>query len=108
MKQKRYISSSVLAVLLTPPFVSLIPLAVAEQSAVYQWQMQRLMSPDAQTLEREQQQQQVFIYENLHLEDVEKALDEQFSRMENMMFTGTMLPPTAAGEPMRKEDDGCD
>ena len=81
---------------------------LAEESAVYQWQIKRLMSPDDRTLAKEKSQSVVFIYENLKLSDVEKALDEHFSRMENMMFVGTLLPPTAAGGVPQKEEDGCD
>ena len=80
----------------------------SEESAVYQWQIKRLMQPGEQVIVREKQRQSVFIYENLKLADIEKALDEHFARMENMMFIGTLLPPTSAGGLPTKEQDGCD
>lgn len=81
---------------------------LAEETAVYEWQMKRLMQPTEKVLSHEQDNQSVFIYENLKIEDVETALDEHFARMENMMFIGTLLPPTAAGVEREPEQDGCD
>lgn len=77
------------------------------ESKVYEWQKNRLLNPSEAVIKHEQEKHQVFIYENMQLSDVEKAMDEQFSRMENMMFSGTILPPTGAGKKPEKEDDGC-
>ena len=102
-----YYSLFTIAIIVLFLLVSVAPLA-AEDSAVYQWQMKRLMQPDDQALSKEQEDQSIFIYENLRLADVEKALDEHFARMENMMFIRTLLPPTAAGGEPEREQDGCD
>lgn len=88
-------------------FCLLTPQTYAEQSAVTQWQKQRLFNPSEKTLQHEKDKQQVFIYEGLEYADVEKALDKNFDRVEHMMFVGTVLPPTAAGIP-QKEEDGCE
>ena len=81
---------------------------MAEESKVYQWQIERLMQPSEKALLQEKQNQQVFIYENIKVQDVEKALTANFDRIENMMFIGTILPPTSAGGEPQKEEDGCD
>ena len=87
--------------------IVMAPITHAEESAVYQWQKNRLMNPSEKTLQYEKDNQLVFIYEGLTLSDVEKALDQNFDRVEHMMFIKTQLPHTAAGVP-QKENDGCD
>ncbi len=92
---------------------SIIPSAVlstsvvAEETAVYLWQKKQLLTPDESTVQYEKAKQKVVIYEGLTIEDVEKALNQQFDRVEHMMFVGTVLPPTADGV-FQKEEDGCD
>jgi len=81
---------------------------IAEETAAYHWQINRLMQPSEQEISKEKEKQQVFIYENLKLEDVEQALNANFDRIENMMFIGTILAPAAAGGEPQKEEDGCD
>ena len=79
----------------------------AKESAVYLWQKKQLLSPDESTIQYEKEKQKVVIYEGLTIEDVENALNQQFNRVEHMMFVGTVLPPTAAGVP-QQEADGCE
>ena len=85
----------------------IIPLSYAEESAVNQWQKQRLFNPSEKILQYEKDKQQVFIYEGLKYADVEKAMDIYFDRLEHMMFVSTVLPPNAAGVE-QKEQDGCE
>ncbi len=80
---------------------------VAEETAVYLWQKKRLLSPTESTVKHEKEQQKVFIYEGLTIEDVEKALEQHFDRIEHMMFVSTILPPSSTGV-LRTEEDGCE
>ena len=49
----------------------------------------------------------VMIYDGLDNEVVERALDEQFDRIEHMMFTRTRQRPTDSEDDAIVEDDGC-
>lgn len=77
------------------------------------WQRQRLFNPTASDLEAERKGR-VFIYDGLLDVDVERALNEQFDRIESMMFVGTVVTEES-GEPatdeesglLLTEDDGC-
>lgn len=71
------------------------------------WQERRLMQPSkSQRLQEEKGT--VFIYDGLELGTVQKAMDDHFDRIENMMFTRIRhLPPSGSG-PAMVEDDGCD
>lgn len=71
------------------------------------FQMQRLLSPSPQQRASEERGS-VYIYDSLEIGQVNDALDQQFDRMQNMMFIRiNHLPPTGAG-PAEVEDDGCD
>ena len=79
------------------------------------WQERMLFSPTPAQLEVEQSRGRIMIYDGLKDIQVANALDSQFSRIENMMFTGTVvtdeqgetLVDEATGEVV-VEQDGCD
>ena len=90
--------------------------AVAQDSdgKMRDWQLTLLFQPSENQLEVERKGR-VFIYDGMRTTDVERALDEQFDRVEHMMFAGTIIadergeavinPET--GQAM-VEQDGCD
>ncbi len=80
----------------------------AQEEAVYELQLRHLMMPSQQQQQLELQQQKVIIYERMKEADVDAALNDQFDRVENMMFILTRLPPAGAGGEERTLEDGCD
>ena len=68
------------------------------------WQERRLLAPSA-AQQRMEQQDRVYIYDGLHEDTVDRALDTQFARVQNMMFVG-VRHTTVDGE--EYADDDCD
>ena len=89
-------------------------LAGAAEPVANTWQMNRLFQPNQADLNREAKGR-IMIYDGLTDKTVERALDEQFERVETMMFTSVVVTDDS-GEPIRDtdtgdiitEEDGCD
>lgn len=80
--------------------------AGAEDAQPDDWQLRRLMNPTPVELTNEQRGG-VFIYDGLDQKDVNKAMDLNFGRIENMMFIRTRVPSPSEPEVAQVEDDGC-
>jgi hypothetical protein len=90
----------------------LTPIARAAD-ATQSFQYQTLFNPTPSQLKAEERGR-VMIYDGLDDALVERALDEQFGRIEHMMFTRIhKIPPQVGGTPPNKggedssDDDGC-
>lgn len=70
-----------------------------------EYQHKVLFTPSTAVLEAEARGR-VMIYDGLPQATVMRAMDEQFHRIENMMFVGTVIAEEN-GE-LVVEDDGCD
>jgi hypothetical protein len=71
------------------------------------YQQRLLMNPTSSQLAAEERGR-VHIYDSLEMNTINKALDQQFDRIENMMFIRIHhLPSTGAGAVII-EDDACD
>jgi hypothetical protein len=69
--------------------------------------LRRLMHPSPVELASEERGK-VHIYDSLEINEVNAALDQNFERIQNMMFIRiNHLPPTGSG-PAEVEDDGCE
>ena len=92
----------------------LLLLSVEPWAAADEWQVRMLNQPSEAQLALEKKGR-VFIYDGLTDVQVESALDQQFERMESMMFVRTIatdrngdrLTDPESGAVV-VEDDGCD
>ena len=73
--------------------------------ALDEYQYKVLFSPSSTVLAAEARGR-VMIYDGLRYTTVTRAMDEQFDRIENMMFVGTVYQQED-GE-LEIEEDGCD
>jgi hypothetical protein len=86
--------------------------AHADQHAILaspegRYDLRRLMHPSAAELASEERGK-VHIYDSLEINEVNAALDQNFERIQNMMFIRiNHLPATGSG-PAEVEDDGCE
>ena len=88
--------------------------AGADEDRLRNWQLTLLFNPGEQQLKVEEKGR-VMIYDGMRSADVNRALDEQFDRVEHMMFTNTIMTD-ATGNPLRDpetglvmvEEDGCE
>lgn len=99
--------------LITATVAALSLYTVKSQADPADWYRQQLFEPTDRQLEMEQQGR-VMIYDGLRDTEVLRAMEEQFDRVESMMFTGTVVTDEQ-GEPVRDgetgellvENDGC-
>ena len=83
-------------------------------SAADSWQEKLLFNPTPAQLETEQKRDRIMIYHGLKDVQVTSAMEDQFDRIEHMMFTGTVVTDSRGetlideetGETV-VEDDGC-
>ena len=85
---------------------------IALFEAADKWQMNRLFEPT--TLQRKKETQgEIMIYDGLRDSTIKKALDKNFERIENMMFTRVVVtdehdqPKLDVAGNAITEDDGC-
>lgn len=78
--------------------------AAAGARGAESWQLKQLHTPSPSLREAEQRGR-VTIYDGLNVAEVNQAMDEQFERIESMMFIRTEHP-TPEGKVL-VEDDGC-
>ena len=71
------------------------------------WQERRLLAPSESQREQEKRGL-VFIYDGLDHNTVQRAMDKDFDRIQNMMFTRIHHLPAAGAGPAVVENDGCD
>ena len=76
----------------------------AETASATDWQLALLFNPSEQQLKVEEKGR-VVIYDGLKSTDVEKAMEQEFERIEHMMFIRTKVP-TVDGD-YGEADDGC-
>jgi hypothetical protein len=86
---------------------------VVSAADVREIELRRLFEPTQSELEQETEGR-IYIYDGLRDKDVERAMEEEFDRVENMMFIrekktdekGEVLKNPETGEAV-VEDDGC-
>jgi hypothetical protein len=93
----KIIRNTVIALVFGYPFIS-----TGALSAQQDWQRAMLHSPSAAQLKMERRGR-VFIYDGLDEAEVDRAMDSQFGRVDNMMFVRTQKK-TESGEAPADED----
>ena len=89
---KNTLLASLLALITTPVF------------AVDNYQINSLLTPSESLLNAEARGR-IMIYDGLQIAMVDKAMDEQFNRIDSMMFV--RIQHTKANGKVEVEDDGC-
>ena len=84
--------------------ILMLPLLQAQSAAADGFEERRLLAPTAAG-ERMERQGQVYIYDGLREENVDRAMDTQFDRVQSMMIVGTRYT-TETGEVYASAD--CD
>jgi hypothetical protein len=80
------------------------PVHLANAGSAADWQLQLLLEPSEQQL-RVEDKGRVVIYDGLKSTEIDKALDQQFERIEHMMFIRTQVAAPEGG--YAQVDDGC-
>ena len=98
------ISTQILSGMLPAVLAGFTAVAGADEDRMRNWQLSLLFSPGDHQLQVEDRGR-VMIYDGLLDADVSRALDEQFERVEHMMFTNTIITD-GSGEPARDPSEG--
>ena len=99
MNALNYTRSAALAMV-----VFLQPAYAATASSAPDWQLMLLLHPSAQQIQVENKGR-VVIYDGLKSTDIDKAMDQEFDRIDHMMFIRTKIPAPEGG--YAQDDDGC-
>ena len=78
----------------------------AEYVGSEQWQKRRLFAPTPSELQQETAGR-IVIYDGLTEVDLDRALDDQFQRLESMMFIRTKRPLPGGDVAAYEDDDDC-
>jgi hypothetical protein len=100
---------------LTTAGLAVFPLVGVADDAVHRAELRRLFDPQPAQL-RTEERGQVHIYDGLSDRDVKRAMDQQFDRVDHMMFVHTVVTgENEQGQAAKNstgngffEDDGCD
>ncbi len=92
---------------------STLATAADTDNSMYGWQLSLLFEPSPAQI-RVEDRGRVVIYDGLKSADIDRALEEQFDRVDRMMFVNTVITDSkgeavtdpVTGEVMT-EDDGC-
>ena len=87
-----------------PAFTFLVSMQVAKADSPAEWQLQLPLDPSDQQL-RVEDKRRVVIDDGPKSADVDKGLDHQFDRIEQMMFIRTKVFAPEGG--YAQVDDGC-
>lgn len=87
--------------------------AEADRDPAFEWQRKAVLAPSGSQLSSEKQYATVYIYQGMRDKTVNRAMDEQFDRLEYMMFVNTVVTDrqgkpkldTTTGEVMTESDD---
>ncbi len=110
---KTLVTTLILALVISATGAATAP-AKAEQPSHDAWQHNLLFAPSPEQVEIEKRGR-VVIYDGLRDIDIDRAMDEQFHRVQSMMFVRTVVTdaqgvPAADPETGMRiiEDDDCD
>ena len=107
----RKIKNALIILAMSSVFSHAIP---ADDASKQSWQLSLLFNPGEHQYEMERRGR-VFIYDGLRDSDIKRAFNEQYDRIESMMFVNTVvtdddgvpLTDPKTGE-FLVENDGCD
>jgi len=89
-----------------PAAILLIGSTMATSSYAFEDYYQKILFEPSEAVLEAEARGRVTIYDGLHYATVMRAMDEQFNRINNMMFVGTVIEQED-GE-FSVEEDGCD
>ena len=105
----RVLAASLLAstiTMTTPVAAEIIEADISNQS-LYNWKNSKLNQPDSATLKFEKEHDIVYIYSGMKVADINHAMDNQFDRIDHMMFTQEIYPSKKSSTGYAVDDDGC-